>query len=580
MQNEEFIQGMNQLGQQLGMNNQLLIQNVQQMIQKAERESRKKRKKKMGEQLLVTGDSYLGVNRYFDDGSNEFLQLSYTLMGEHSIYTLDFQGVENTEKFGIYFTKQGIWVIGDKKKVKPEYLFDCFVKASGTFNPVISRSVAGKLLYNYWAARIEQTENRVTVPILAGWHEGKFLYWGNYMYRKTKDFPDVPVFHKKFMPVALTDKIIQIYFDEFLQIPDERERFLIVLYPFLGIISSIYNSLQVQIEFCLNFIVTEFANYKKLCSWFKVFNRDCLFPCSLDITDKELNRLITTSNDEILICDAVTGADSGNYKVQKIRRNAGKVIEGMKRHGGVINDQEMRGCYACVLISDGRIIRPGVQNILWEESTVMNDNNHLLFTEFQVMEAILSDFISYVERNMELVWELIIKRRDGIDRKSRALVSIYEIVKAYWQRHGIDFQKELKITGEPERNSILRGNESIDVEILESFKEAIRKGAKFYVMAEKRRNAKYDGNTIYYTQEFLYVPTRIIRSILDECKLSAYIKEILLILKEKQELVPDPEGYSHKIHISSHPVEVYKIRKEFFNDIGMVDVVQLGKEGI
>lgn len=577
-QNEELIQGMNQLGKQMGLNNELLLQNVQQMIRKADYENRKKRRKKIGEQLIVTDGSYIGMTRYFDDGSNEYFQLSNILTGESKVYSLDFQGVEKTEKFGIYFNKQNIWIVGDKKKVKPEYLLDCFVKAAGSFNQVISRTIVAKLLYDYWAASIEQTENQLTLPIMAGWNNEKFLYRENYIFKKTKDFPDIPVLQKRFEEEILTKEMIHSYLDEFLHISDERARFLIVLYPYLGVLSSIFNTFNVSIEFCLNLIVTETTNRRRVCSWFKIFNRECLYPRSLDISEKELNRMIATSNDEILICDADTGVDSGNYKVQKIRRNARKVIDGMKKQGDITNDHERRGCYACVLLSNERIIKSGVQNIILDVITDMNNRKELFFAQFHVMEGILSDFISYVERNIKDVWGLITKTREGIDRKSQALVGIYEIVNDYWKNKGIDILKELKIQEYSEWNSILKGSEYADAEMIESFIEAIRKGIKYYTMVEKRRNVKYDPYTIYYTQDFLYIPTKIVRKILVDAKLSAYLKDILLILKEKKELATDVEGYSNKIHISVRPVEVYQIRREFFNSTGMIDIVDLGKE--
>lgn len=577
-QNEEFIQGMNQLGKQMGLNNELLLQNVQQMIRKADYENRKKRRKKIGDKLIVTDGSYLGMTRYFDDGSNEYFQLSNILTGESNVYSLDFQGEEKTEKFGIYFNKQNIWIVGDKKKVKPEYLLDCFVKAAGSFNQVISRTIVAKLLYDYWAASIEQTESRITIPIMAGWNQGKFLYRENYIFKKTKDFPDIPVLQKRFLVENLTKKMIQVYLEEFLNIPNERERLLIVLYPYLGVLSSMFSNFNVSIEFCLNFIVTETTNRKRVCAWFKIFNRESLYPRNLDISEKELNRMIATSNDEILLCDADTGVDSGNYKVQKIRRNARKVIDGMKKQGDITNDHERRGCYACVLLSSERIVKPGVQNIILDVSNDMNNINELFFIQFHVMEGILSDFISYVERNIKDVWGLITKTREGIDRKSQALVGIYEIVNDYWRNKGIDILKELKIQEYSDWNSILKGSEYADAEMIESFIEAIRKGIKYYTMVEKRRNVKYDPFTIYYTQDYLYIPTKIVREILDDSKLSAYLKEILLILKEKGEIVTDLEGYSTKIYVSSCPIEVYQIRRDLFNYTGLAEVVDLGKE--
>ena len=274
---EEYLQNLSNylysLGQQIGMNNQLLLDNVDQMIKKTERQNQKRKRKKEGDQLVVSGDLFLSVNRFYDDGSNVFFQLSSILTGENTVYTLDFQGLEKTEKFGIFFEKNGIWVIGDKRKVKPAYLLDHFVKAAGPFCSGVSRATIGTLLYEHWAAIIEQTENRLIVPVLAGWHNGDFLHKENFMFKKTADFPSIPVLEKEFPDINLTEEIMQIYFQELNKISRWKERLLVTLYPFVGILSSVFYEMHDQVDICLNFVEIDPLDRKIVCSWLKVFDR-------------------------------------------------------------------------------------------------------------------------------------------------------------------------------------------------------------------------------------------------------------------------------------------------------------------
>ena len=386
------------LGQQIGMNNQLLLDNVDQMIKKAERQNQKRRRKKEGDQLVVSGDLFLGMNRFYDDGSNALFQLSKVLTGKNIVYILDFQGLEKTEKFGIFFENEGIWVVGDKRKVRPTSLLDYFVKAAGPFCPGVSGAVIGKVLYDHWAVSIEQTDNRLTVPVLAGWHNGDFLHAGNFMFKKTTDFPPIPVLEKEFPDVIFTEEIVQIYFQELRKISRWKERLLITLYPFVGILSSVFDEMHAQVDICLNFVEIDPMDRKIVCSWLKIFNRRTLLPRSLDMKETELRRLITGTNDELLIFDATSEAHETDYHRRKIKKNVAAIIAGMKHQGNVTEEERVHGSYACVFFSKDLMLEVDVQNIMLDSEFYKDDLQNIIFVEHQAMEATLSDFVSYVKK--------------------------------------------------------------------------------------------------------------------------------------------------------------------------------------
>ena len=157
--------------------------------------------------------------------------------------------------------------------MKPAYLLDHFVKAAGPFCSGVSRATIGTLLYEHWAAIIEQTENRLIVPVLAGWHNGDFLHKENFMFKKTADFPSIPVLEKEFPDINLTEEIMQIYFQELNKISRWKERLLVTLYPFVGILSSVFYEMHDQVDICLNFVEIDPLDRKIVCSWLKVFDR-------------------------------------------------------------------------------------------------------------------------------------------------------------------------------------------------------------------------------------------------------------------------------------------------------------------
>lgn len=410
MTNEEMTKAIEALGYQIGANNQLLLQNVQAMIQKAEMQNRKRRRKKVGEVLLVSPGSFLKVSRLYDDGYIEATDLTQSLTGKYTVYTMDFQGREKSEMFGIFFENEGIWVIGNKRKVKPEYLLNCFIKTVDFLNPEIPRSVAGRVLFDFFAVQIEQTKRKIQVPVLAGWNGNDFLHKGNYKFHSGTEFPDLSVLKKEFPNVVLTREIIEIYFEEIGKINKWKNRLLIALYPFAGIMSSIFNSLGEAIDFCINFVEIGCIDRKRICSWLKIFNRNCMLPYNLDISNSDLEKLIMDANDEVLICDANWQDEISNYKKDKIKKYVKKIINSMKRQGNLCGNKEFDSSFSCAFFSGQKVLKRGVLNI-WadEELCQKEDVNSFAYLEKQVMESVLNDFVIYAKSNLETIWETIIK---------------------------------------------------------------------------------------------------------------------------------------------------------------------------
>ena len=567
------------LGQQIGMNNQLLLDNVDQMIKKAERQNQKRRRKKEGDQLVVSGDLFLGMNRFYDDGSNALFQLSKVLTGKNIVYILDFQGLEKTEKFGIFFENEGIWVVGDKRKVRPTSLLDYFVKAAGPFCPGVSGAVIGKVLYDHWAVSIEQTDNRLTVPVLAGWHNGDFLHAGNFMFKKTTDFPPIPVLEEEFPDVIFTEEIVQIYFQELRKISRWKERLLITLYPFVGILSSVFDEMHAQVDICLNFVEIDPMDRKIVCSWLKIFNRRTLLPRSLDMKETELRRLITGTNDELLIFDATSEAHETDYHRRKIKKNVAAIIAGMKHQGNVTEEKRLHGSYACAFFSNDRILEAGVQNIMVDHEFYKHDWQNIIFIEHQAMEAVLSDFVSYVKKDMEKIWNVIMKNRRREENNDHIFTSVYEIVKGYWDEKGVDFHEMLKIPPVIEWADILGRNEYDDEELIEIFIMSVRKKIGSFYAIEKKREGDFKQGAIFYSPDYIWIPTKVMRMILNKEGMVLYLNTILLILKRKGVLITDRTGFSRKLQMSGNLVETYQMKRNFFNSPGVNDIIDLAKGG-
>lgn len=577
MNNEELARALESLGFQIGANNQLLLQNVQAMMQKAEIQNRKKRRKKIGEVLLASPGSFLKVGRIYDDGYIEAPDLTHNLTGRYAVYILDFHGREKSEMFGIFFENEDVWVVGNKKSITPEYLLNRFVICTGLLNPEIPRSVAGRILFDFFAVQIEKTKKKKVIPILAGWNnEGEFLYDENFEFCVGKEVPDLPVLNKKFPKVVLTREIIEIYFEEIRKIIDWKNRLIIALYPFAGIMSSIFDSLGEPIDFCINFVEMGDVDRKRICSWLKVFNREFLLPISLDITDSELEKMIADTNDEVLICDANWQEEDSNYKRNKIKNYVTKIINSMKKQGNSQNDKKIDSCFSCAFFSRYKILKRGVLNI-WADKELCQkkDINSFAFLEKQVMESVLSDFVIYVKNNLETIWEIIIKIRKESEKNANILSVVFEIYSRYWRKKGMEIQQVLKLPEEIIWDEIFCN--SIDEEdgIMEEFIRTVRKNIANYFAIKKGKMAEFRYDAIYFTDDFLWIPTHVFNEILEKERISMYRNDILILLKENKWILADENGYSRKLIVSKTQFEAYKIRISVFNKLGMTHILDL-----
>lgn len=574
---QNLLMQLNILGQQIGSNNQLLLQNVEQMIRKSEIQNRKKRRSEIGKQLVVSGNLYLSINKFFDDGQNELKAITNRLTGKNIVYTIYFKGLEKTEKFGIYFENEGVWVIGSKNKVKSSYLFDCFVKAAGPFLPGFSHKMIGDLLYDWWALSIERTENQLSVPVFAGWNDGDFLHKDNYMFRKTTEFPPLPVFEKEFKIAKFSENTPSIYFSEMQKISRWKDRLLIALYPFHGILSSILFEMHCFTNISLNFVEVDPIDRRIVCSWLKIFNRSFLLPYTLNQKEGELRNLMKRSRDEILIFDAGDGGEMNDYFRRKIKKNLHLIIEGMKHQGAINEEMRFDSCYSCAFFSRERILEEGVENILIDSEFYKNDQKNIFFVEYNVMESVLSDFVSYVKNNMEDVWNTIIKKTKEEGKNEQAISAIFEIVDEYWSKKGVDFTEALKVPSNIVWREILSSKTYDEEEFLEIFISAVRKYIHNFYAIKKVRDGEFRHSSFFYSDDHIWIPTKILRLILTKEGLMPYMNDILLILREKKHLVTDKNGFSKKLQLSGNSIETYQIERKFFNRSGLVDIVDLAK---
>lgn len=92
----------------------------------------------------------------------------------------------------------------------------------------------------------------------------------------------------------------------------------------------------------------------------------------------------------------------------------------------------------------------------------------------------------------------------------------------------------------------------------------------------KNRNIKYTKNALYFDENWLYIPTKVLDEMLKHGGVLSEKLNILYTLKKAGKLKCDQDGLSKKVQVESQRSEYYSISKGFFNKPGIPSIVDLG----
>lgn len=114
-------------------------------------------------------------------------------------------------------------------------------------------------------------------------------------------------------------------------------------------------------------------------------------------------------------------------------------------------------------------------------------------------------------------------------------------------------------------------------DITETFREIMRKEIPKIMVAEKGAVTRVDQPMVYYDDEFLWVPSELLKQILRKRNILPMRKKLLVKLRERKVLVTDV-GFTRKLMVANQRFETLQIKRGFFTKIGEADIVELGKE--
>lgn len=280
--------------------------------------------------------------------------------------------------------------------------------------------------------------------------------------------------------------------------------------------------------------------------------------------------------DETLILDCIQNPDDSDYRNRERQRTARKISHTILKRE-ILEGRLSQLVYAgVVLLSDQFQQGKEIYNIYAMEKWVESNENR--FRLNKAMERILSDFMRYVENNMDEVKEIIMKDRRYRDEKANMLEIGYEILSQYWIRKGVDFREMMGLKIKFDFDSFFDESSYDESEILDLFIMSFRRGVEEYYFIEKNMKKKREC-AIYFTDDFLWIPVKIFDEILKHSGIKILKNRIMEQLKRSGSLKTDGSGLSKRMMINGEREEAYQIEKNVFQTReGIMDIIELGRD--
>ena len=558
-QGDEMVQQLSQLNNSMG----AYMQQTEKRFQDAER---KKRRKCTQKYLSVGMNGVIVLVEAYDDGTMESKNFFTNVSGSWNVYRTKFAYTEEmSPQYAIKFAS-GLFVMGNAYKNTEAAIYRNFIMAGVKFDPGNSLATIKRVLYETYSPAIKNCICVMTVPELAGWYNKKFRFSNSNGMACPKDFLDMPIFDKTFVQLDNRRKWQGEFVGLLKNIREINTGISCITILTAGIMASIFRQHGMLCENFINFVMLDTTVEKQLLQFFAVFNRQSPTVISLDGTAKCIAAILATTNDEVVITDALSGESA--YEKQKIDKNLYLLHKKIIDAGNAY--QINRDINATMVVMNRQIsVLRGAINIFMDKD--------FWFSGEQTMESVtwfIAAFVNYVEENYDNV-EYTIERKK--EEACTVLQITWILTQMFFEEQGIDIEQELQMSCENPFKFL--GERLCDIdELLRLFVEAVREAVPNYYVREKVRNVCFNKDSIYITDEKVWISTKILLSVLSEHGLYDNRKQILLELKNRGKLYTDSEGLSMKVQIGEVRREAYVFDRNLFELSGYVPFDSLGKE--
>lgn len=567
--------GMQNLSGQLYCATNAIQANIVQVGNKIDTALRKCERVRVSRELgELTGGQVVAIDTFSDESKAVVAYLA-NLWGPCEAYRFEIDEDDwDCGIFGLYYKGSKEWIVGRIDKVESSsYLYNLFNRLGFKWHGKIPVSDAKRVLCEGYANKILMTKNAVGMSALAGWKNGRFQHSNTFPIGIPEGITNFPVHAKNFEELDLSEEMVEKYFKEMRRIKDEKDRLVVMIYPFLSMIASILAGKGNSLNFGLNFIKLSEFERDKICGWLQIFNRKFCTPMSADISEKEFAHELRTVKDECLILDCTEHLDESTYEKDKKRKRCRKVFR------TILEDRKVSGrksgpiCAGVCTLSSRFQAGKVIYNIFVDDDWFKGEGEAL---EPKVMEGVFSAFVKFAENHMAEIEEIIAERYGWKDDRESMILRGSLLVERFWKSRGFNLIKAAGFQNPIDFGKFFEENSYDDEEKLEIFLHCFRKGIAHYEVVPKEAG-KFEGDIqIYYDPEWLLIPTSILDKIVDKCGGRKFKLQILAKLKESKKLNTDSEGLSKRLVIAGERREVYQIKREFFNKPGCVDVIALG----
>lgn len=576
-QNQAILNQVQQINAGVQQNNQALNNYVTEIEKKIQALEKSKRRSLESVFIAVQTNGTVLLVYAYDSGDTEGKVLATNLIGNWKIYRLKFKKTEQkSEKFAIVFPNTSIYIVGNFKKNSGAGLFDYFVKAGVVFNPLLKDKEIKKALFTTFSPLIENCRNVLEIPELAGWYRQKFIHADNYLFDQRSDFPDLPIFEKHFPIAKKEGSTLKDYLHLMCKIKNCRDRIVLIELPIIGMLTSLFVQSGMMPSFYVNLIFLDDTNRDIFVKFTQIFNRDMTEIVRADANDTELRKELLRYNDEVLILDA-SRENLSQYQKKKIHNNVKRIKEKILENSISYGIQQPINVALMILNVSAECGKQAL-NLFIDKNFFRDADEMDEIYQSPEIDGFIHGFIDFVQTHFDEVVGIIEKFKNlEIDKRTRSLEAAFEILTYYSKSVGIDLIQEAQLPKNIDFEVFF--DDIFDTEdLLEIFKRIVRKEIGHFTLFEKGKGNSEKKMACFFNTDNLWIHPQILDRILGKNGILPLKLQILSRAKESGALKTDGEGLTRRLQIYGSRSEFYQFSKDFFNEFGMTDIIDLGKE--
>lgn len=541
---------------------------------------RNRRKKVTSSSVMVEEKSgFICLLRSYDNGDRVLIHFITNYPGPMKLYTITDQDFDLSNAYVLIVIGEQLGIILERKKLPiGKYLYTTFLKAGIRFNDQIKDNDIQKALSNYFVSQLQNAHEYKT-NVCSGWYDFSFWVKESYLNFTFAEGAKTgfPALQKSIENVSLTPERVSNYFSELRQFTNWRDRIIMLLYPFLGLLFTLLQGYSKCQDFYLNLIAEDDFPSDLVASWFQIYNRDSLSVIEPPQTKKRFNEFLLTICDDVLLLDVRSYNGDDQYSKNKNEAFASRVAHIVNHRAPLENGKKLR---AAVVLLSNKYRSGNVINLKLPSAVAgIARDEHEQYLDLQCFESILSGLIVYIQNHVETVQQLLRKKRD-MDRRAEVFQTAMDIVEVFFRDEGLSLREELDLPENIDFTAFFAGEEDDDSTAVANFVEHLRGQMGNYIAHPKQPNAVFDVNSLYYDDEWVYFPRPLLRAMFQNLHRDQFLPQALLALREAGDLWTDAANLTvKKVQLGGVRTNFYVVRRKALNPIGYTDIIALTKEG-